>query len=200
MSCANVCAVIAGNLVYDCDNKSVGGVEQTVKLINLCDKNISDWTVTRNGVGECANTIAFTGEDPEDLNASTITAIPGKSLLTARFSLEQGDFQDMFVHEVDIFGQNLSEDVLCKINAFGNGAAVIAIVEDKSKGTDGEDAFKVYGFDSGLMIGDFSHDFNENNGSAIITLSSRDPNFEPYAPLILRMTDYEPTKAFFDSL
>ena len=200
MACDNVCAIVTNDLLYDCSNKAVGGVVQTIKLINKCDIDISEWTVNNGTVEACAHTIAYDGTDPSELEAVTVQGIPGKRLLNATFTSSDTYFGTYFTHTVDLFGQGLTEQALCNIKAFANGAEVVAIIEQNFKGEDGESAFLVYGWDTGLKLGDMTHDFNENNGNAVIPLTSRDPDLEPQPPYVLLMTDYETTKAFFDSL
>lgn len=200
MACDNICSVVLNNLLYDCDNKAVGGIVQTVKLINRCDINLDDWDIDRGTAEACAHQIEFTGADPSDLNAITVQGIPGKRLLNTSFSSTNTEFGWYFTHILNLFNQGLTQQALCNIKAFGNGAEVVAIVEQNFKGNDGVDAFQVYGFDAGLKLVDMTYDSNENNGNTIIPLSSLDPDLEPYPPLTLLMTDYETTKTFFDSL
>lgn len=205
MSCINVCAVVTNDLIYDCNNKSVGGIEQTVKLINRCDIDLTDWTINRtmgttNPVAACKHNIGYTGTDPITINGIKVTGPPGKRILNASFTSSDTDYSTYYTHMVNLFGQGLSEATLCNIKALGEGAEVVAIVEQKFKGVGSKDAFVVYGWDSGLKLGDFTYDANENNGNAVLPLTSKDPDLEPYPPMILFMTDYATTKAFFDSI
>lgn len=201
MACDNVCAVVLNDLLYDCENKAVGGIVQTIKLINRCDIDLSDWTLERSmSPDDCEHSVEYTGEDPSELNARTVQGIPGKRLLNAGFNSSSTDYGWYYTHFVNLFNQGLTAQGLCNIKAFGEGADVIAIVEQNFKGTDNQDAFLVYGFDTGLKLGDVAYDSNENNGNTIIPLTSLDPDLEPFPPMRLLMTDYETTKAFFDSL
>lgn len=200
MACDNVCSVVLNNLLYDCENKAVGGIVQTVKLINRCDINVADWTIDKGTPEACAHQIEFTGTDPATLNAVTVQGMQGKRLLNASFSSQNTDYGWYFTHIINLFNQGLTQQALCNIKAFGNGAEVIAIVEQNFKGANNEDAFQVYGWDAGLKLGDMTYDSNENNGNTIIPLTSQDPDLEPFPPLTLLMTDYATTKTFFDSL
>lgn len=200
MACTNTCAVVLNNLLYDCENKSVGGILQTVKLINRCDIDVSDWTKSITPAPACAHTISYSGVDPLVLNGVTVQAIPGKRLLNAGFTTSNTEYGWYYTHFLNLFNQGLTEQALCNIKAFGEGADVIAIVEQNAKGTDNLDAFLVYGWDTGLKLGDMTFDSNENNGNSIIPLTSLDPDLERFPPMVLRMTDYATTKTFFDSL
>lgn len=200
MACEDVCSVILNDLLYDCDNKAVGGIVQTVKLINRCDINIADWTIEQGTADSCAHQISYTGVDPVALPAVTVQGMQGKRLLNTSFSSSNTEFGWYFTHILNLFSQGLTQQALCNIKAFGNGAEVVAIVEQNFKGVDGMDAFQVYGWSAGLKLGDMTFDSNENNGNTIIPLTSLDPDLEPEPPYTLLMTDYETTKAFFDSL
>lgn len=205
MACDNICAKIVSDVTFDCTAATVGGLEQVVKLINKCDITLTDWTISRTLTDSaCTHLISDydTGEetDPKDLNAVTVTGIPGKRLLNASFAPTNTDFGVRYVHNVQLYAQSLTKDTVCLIKALGKGAEVVAIVEQKNKSTNGESSFWVYGWDAGLKLGDFTFDHNENNGGAIIPLTSIDPDTEPDPPIRLFMTDYETTKVFFDTL
>lgn len=196
------CAKIINDSLNSCENKSVGGLEQTVKLINRDDilANLADFTVQRTLGPTCQHTISAYAGDPADLNAVTFEGIPSKQLLSASFALSITDYADMFTHTVNLFSSGMSSATVCNIKALAVGAEVVAIVQNKDKGANNQDAFWVYGWDNGLKIGEFTWSSNENNGNSIIPLASREPNLEKDPPLRLLLTDYATTKAFFDSL
>lgn len=200
MACTGICSVVKGDIIYNCEDKAVGGIVQTLKLINRCDIDLSEWTVTRGGTTNCANLITSTATDPATMASITVQGIPGKRLLNAGFSSSNTDYGWYYTHFVNLFAQGLTQEVLCKIDAFGNGAEVIAIVEQNFKGATDKDAFMIYGWDAGLKLGDMTFDTNENNGNTIIPLTSLDPDLEPHVPLTFLITDYATTKAFFDTL
>lgn len=206
MACTDVCAQVLADLIYDCNNKSIGGLVQTIKLINRCDIIPGDWNLFRNmgstsPVTACNHSIAYEGENPAtEVNAIKIQGPPGKRILNATFSSSDTDYDTYYTHTVNIFSQGLSEAALCNIKALGAGADVVAIVEQNFKGNAGADAFLVFGWDTGLKLGDITVDLNENNGNAIIPLTSKDPDLEPFPPMILNMGGYAAAKAFFDTI
>lgn len=201
MACDNICAAVLNDLVYSCDNKSVGGLVQTVKLINRCDLEPGDWTLTRSMTSlACSHLIAYSGTDPATLNGVSVQGIPGKRLLSASFTSSNTDYGWYWTHIVNLFSQGLTREAICNLKALGEGAELIAIVEQNFKGTNSQDAFMVYGWDAGLKLGDFTYNSNENNGNSVIPLTSIDPDLEPYPPMVLFMTDYATTKTFFDTL
>lgn len=202
MACENICAKVLNNSLYDCDNKSIGGIEQTIKLVNRCDIISSEWTVNNSlSPIDCSHEITnWSGADPASLNAVTIQGIPGKQLLSFDTSWADTDFGTYYTHLVNLFGQGVTRDTICNLKALGEGAEVVAFIEQKNKGVNGESAFWVFGWYTGLKLADGNINSSENNGNAVYSLTSKEPDLEPYPQLSLLMTDYATTKAFFDSL
>ena len=201
-ACDNVCAKLVSDMLYDCNNKSTGGIYQTIKLVNMCDilDNLADFTVNSTTGGTCAHSItAFTGTASE-LNAVTATALPNKQLMTAGFASSNTDYGTYFTHSIQLFSQGMTEKSVCNIKALGNGAEVVAFVHQKNMGTDNKEAYWVYGFKNGLKLGEVTFSTAENNGNILIPLTSVEPDLETQPPLRLLLTDYATTKVFFDSL
>lgn len=202
MACDNICAAVLNDLVYSCENKSVGGLVQTIKLVNKCDIDASEWTIDRTmSATACSHLVtAFTGTDPAALNAVTVQGIPGKRLLSTSFSSSNTDYGWYYTHLVNLFSQGLTRETICNIKALGEGAQLVAFVEQNFKGVDNQDAFLVYGWDAGLKLGDITINSNENNGNSIIPITSLEPDLEPYPPMIVDFGSYTLTKTFFESL
>lgn len=202
MACTNVCATVLNSMIYDCSNKSVGGLVQEIKLINKCDIDVSEWTIDRTMTPTaCTHAItAYTGVDPTTLNAVTVQGMQGKRLLSASFSSSNTDYGWYYTHLINLFGQGLTRETICNIKALGEGAELIAIVEQNFKGASNLDAFLVYGWDNGLKLGDITVNSNENNGNSLIPITSLEPDLEPYPPMLLDFGAYATTKTFFDSL
>lgn len=76
----------------------------------------------------------------------------------------------------------------------------VMVVETKFKGDEGKDAFKVYGWGSGMYLEEMTGSSAENGGSLLYTLQTDEEELEKYPYRVLLMDDYESTKAAFDSL
>lgn len=202
MACDNICAVVLNDLIYDCSNKSTGGLVQTVKLINKCDIDLSEWTVDRTQTPTaCTHLITeYTGADPAALNAVKVQGMPGKRLISATFSSSDSEYGTYYTHLVNLFIQGLTREALCNIKALGEGAELVAIVEQNAKGASNQDAFLVFGWDAGLKLGDLTYDSNANNGNTLVPITSREPDLEPFPPMVMDFGGYATTKTFFDSL
>lgn len=200
--CGNVCAKVVTDIITNCNNKSVGGIFQTIKLVNLCDiyDNLADFTVNSNSSPTCSHTITAFAGTASDLNAITATALPNKQLMNAGFSASDTDFGIYFTHNIQLFSQGMTEASICNIKALGNGAEVVAFVHQKNMGTDNKEAYWVYGWTNGLKLGEVTFNTSENSGNILIPLTSKEPDLEPQPPLRLLLGDFETTKTFFDSL
>ncbi len=200
--CDDVCAKLVSDLAYDCNNKSTGGLYQTIKLVNMCDilESLDLFQVMDDsGVG-CTHSITGFFGTAADLNAVTASAIPNKQLMTAGFASSDTDYGTYYTHTIQLFSQGMNEKAVCNIKALGNGAEVVAFVHQKNMGVNNEEAFWVYGFKNGLKLGDVTFSTSENSGNILIPLTSKEPDLETQPPLRLLLTDYATTKAFFDSL
>lgn len=85
-----------------------------------------------------------------------------------------------------------------RANELKNGRFIV-VVETSYKSADKSEAFKVYGWDSGLQLSQMDGNSNENGGSLLFTLSTREGTVEKYPYNILIETDYATTKTSFDA-
>ena len=193
-----VCGLLNTGVSFDCDNKSTGGLEQArIYLGNKSDIDYNTSVVNRDsatGSHNISNLALVTGA-----KLYSFAGITNKRLLNASYSFQEGDFLNTLQHSVDIGVYDQSEASLALLNQFLTGAEVFAIVEQKSKGVENTSAFQIYGFHTGLTVGDIPYNANENNGIIILPLTSPDP-FEPYPPYKFEETDYATTITKIDGL
>lgn len=194
-----VCGRINAGNSYDCANKDVGGIEQVeILLVNRADIDYQNTVVERdpaNGTHKISNLAIVTGA-----KVYSFEGIPAKSILNAGYSMNVGDYYDTVTHTVTIPVYNQCESSLTTLNEFVNGAEVVAVIENKNKGTGNTCAFQIYGFDRGLKAGELTYNSNENNGIVLLPLSSREPDLEPYVPYNYIETDYATTKTKLQGL
>lgn len=195
----SVCGKINAGALWDCSQKDTGGIEQgEILLINRGDIDLSATVVTRdatNKIHKISKLQLVTGA-----KAYSFQGINSKRILSASYAKQDGDFLDTVSHTVNIAIYNQCEESLVTLNQFIDGAEVVAVIENKSKGTNNECAFQIYGFDRGLKAGEISYNSNENNGIVLLPLTSREPDFEPYVPYNYLETNYATTKTKVESL
>jgi len=80
-----------------------------------------------------------------------------------------------------------------------NGLFVV-VVETKYKGVDSDDAYKVYGFDNGLILSEMTQSSAENSGSMLFTLSTSESAYEQYPYHIFSEGSYSASTATFNTL
>ena len=194
-----VCGNINTGAGYDCTQKDTGGLEQVeILLMNRGDIDLSTTVINRDP-GSGIHNISALNLVPGAV-AYSFQGIPSKRVLSASYTKQDGDFIDTVLHTVNIALYNQCEESLVTLNQFIDGAEVVAVIENKSKGTNNNCAFQIYGFDRGLKAGELAYNSNENNGIVLLPLTSRDPDFEPYVPYKYEETDYATTKTKIESL
>ncbi len=157
-----VCGRINTGALWDCDNKSTGGIEQgEIILINRESIDFENTIIERDSENGKHRVSLLTLK--ENTKAFSFEGINGKKILHAGYKPQTSDFFDAFSHSVNVAIYDQEEASLITINQFVNGAEVVAIIENKSKNNSGKSAFQIYGLDRGLKVGDFNYDSNENN-------------------------------------
>lgn len=188
----SLCGGITAGIANSCTVKLIGGVEDTLILINKSD--IAGYT--RNAT------------DPQIIEAiSKATGKMGylfegkKSSIDAQVDLVTARFSEGFAHQI-IF------------RAFGNSAAikkqiallaqsnVVAIVENRFKGTAGDGAFEIFGLEQGLVLTAATSNKSdaETQGAWVLTLRTQDGSIEGYPPASMYVTSYAASKAVFEGL
>ncbi len=195
----SVCGKLNTGALWDCKNKDTGGIEQReIILINRSDIDYQNTVVERDTETK-KHRISNLALLP-DAKAFAFQGIPSKAILSAGYQLQTSDFIDTVSHTVNVAIYNQCEESLVTLNQFIDGAEVVAIVENKSKGVDKDCGFQIYGFDRGLKAGELAYNSKENNGIVLLPLSSKEPDFEPYVPYNYLETDYATTKTKIESL
>jgi hypothetical protein len=181
LDCNDICGKVLADQLMDCNSTIVKGIEQAVLLINRCD--IESYTLDITDTTHKATAITLKSGSTGYL----IQGVSGKSLFYGSHAINSNDdAPDDFTHTVGLRMYNLTESNLIYIRSLGKGADVVAITLDKAQG---DDKYKVYGIENGLKVGEYAQNTNENRGAAIYTLTSKDPDFESYPPVVWLESD-----------
>jgi hypothetical protein len=189
----SICAKIGENIVYDCNNRSVQGIEQRLVLINEADL--------------LASGITFDAVLPNAL-------ITGLELVTGKIGYEIEGIKQIMNYTNSLVADDNSEDgvkhsitgvkifdpseeIRNEVNKYVAGAKVYAVLERKWKGIDNKHAFLFFGLKFGLMISEMKDD----SADGVITMSLSTPGKfkEPYLPHIFRDTDYATSLTAFNN-
>jgi hypothetical protein len=193
------CGSVIDDLLYSCDNKTTGGLQQELKLVNLQDikDHLAEFVIADSTTQHSITT--FTGT-AANLNGVKVEGIPNKQLLKAGFATTETDFGTFVTHNVDVWSQAVTEKSMLFLKSLVNGGEVVAFVKQKVGVNSQNETYWVYGFNNGLKLGDSTFNSAENSGSFIVPLTSKEPDLEPTLPYRLLLTDLATTKIFFDAL
>lgn len=185
--------LLDGDILFDCDYGTVAGLEVNVVIVNRTQVDVTTTTY------DASNKVLMTAFALQSGN--TGYSFQGvKQVNSTAFELVKKDTgADKYKHIFNGVILNLSAENKLQLQQMGEGGKYVVIVEKKWKGEDSEDAFEVFGIDSGLELNVATYNSNENDGTAQIELSSADGYEEPKLPVNLLLTDYDTTKAAFDN-
>jgi hypothetical protein len=185
--------LITADILFDCANPSVGGLETDVLIINADDINIATTTIDSVNKIKMTNLALKTGKTGFLLQGV-------KQINGTNYELVKKEFgPDKFKHVFS--GVILNASALNKLQAtqLSEGGKYVIVVEQKWKGASNADAFQVYGYKSGLELMTMTSSSKENDGTISFTLESTEGYEEPTLPLTLLETDYATTKTAFDA-
>lgn len=182
---------LTADILFDCADFPKAGLDSG-KAVIINTEDI-DWTAsTATGATITALTLktgtsGFSVEWYKELASTAST-----------FNLNTEDI-DGFGHSFLTRLSNTSADNAERANELKMGRFIV-VVETNYKGASNAEAFKVYGWDSGLILSEMTSNSNENSGSTLFTLSTKENTVEQYPYNILMETDYDTTKADFEAL
>jgi hypothetical protein len=192
---SGICAKIGQDILRECDNKPVLGIEQRLVLINTEDLPATgitfDTTLPSSLITQLQLATGKTGYEVQGI----------KQIMNYTNSLEASEDSDNGVIQslAGIRIYDPSETIRDEVNKFVAGAKVYAVLERKWKGTDNKHAFLFFGLKFGLELTELTDNSNENDGTIVMTLSTPSGFKEPYLPHIYRDTDYATSLTAFNN-
>lgn len=180
---------ITANLLFDCADAPKKGLDGgKAVILNYDDVDFSALTQTGATVTNLATSaVGFEVQWYKEL-ASVASAFTANS-----------EDVDGFSHQFLARLATTSAESAERAEELKNGRYIV-VVETSYKGANQEDAFKIYGLDAGLELQELSGNSDENSGSLLFTLGTREGTVERYPYNVLLETNYVTTKASFDSL
>ena len=192
---SNLCARVSDDVVVDCDNIPVGGIEQRLILINVDDLTSAGITLDVTNP-----TSLITGLEllPSKVGYE-VQGIKQIMKYTNAAEIPEDSFNGMKHQLIGIKFFDNSEEARTQINKYLAGAKVFAVLERKWKGPDNKYAFLFFGMKFGLELAELVDNSDENDGTTMISLATPSGFKEPYLPHIYRDTDYETSKTAFNN-
>ena len=188
-----ICSKFDENLLANCNDPVVGGVNDRLYLFNY-----DDWAgavITRDANGIITNIVL-----PSGTEAITVTGQLNSN--DARVQNSKTTYTQSYIHEVDFRVFDNSASVKDQVDKILKGKAVI-VVQNNYKGTAGDVAFEAYGDNSGLeaIDGLLRDTADTDSGSAYtISVASNEKAKEPKPPTSVFDTDFLTTQAMLDAL
>jgi hypothetical protein len=183
--------LLTGNILYDCDNEMVAGIEVNVLAFNHSDIDKSACTFSATNKMVMTNFQLKTGK--------TGFLIQGvKQVNALKFELVKKELgSDRFKHTFTGIIFNLSAENKQRLTELARGGKIAIMVELKWKGLNSADAFQLAGYDSGLELQVATWGVNENDAKISIELSSSEGYEETKPVLSVLETDYNTTSIAF---
>lgn len=185
--------LLGADILFDCDNAMIGGIEVDVLLFNRTDIDESALTFDPSNKTLLTNFQLLPGKTGYLLQG--VKQVNGASFELVK--KETGSDKHKHIFSGNLL--NFSAANKLELQTMSEGASLVAIIELKWKGANNTEAFQVLGIDSGLELNTITWNTNENDGVLQFELSSVDGYEEPKVPLTLLETDYATTKAAVDN-
>jgi len=184
---------ISADILVDCDNLSISGLEADVILIPRSDFDRSASTINAgndillDNLACKSGATGFKLEGVKQLHSTNSEFVPSEETV------------DKFRHTFRGVILTPSAENRLQASLLAKGESYIVVVNRKWKGANDEDAFLVFGYDAGLYLTEMTEASNENDGNILFALASKDISLETEMPRNLLMTNYATTLTAFDN-
>jgi hypothetical protein len=187
------CDDLTAGILYDCDNPPSGGANDRLILFNYDDIN-------GNVTVDPTNSLLFT-----DITlASGVTGFVFEGINNSnepRSAMVKGRYVNGYDHEVIFKVFKNSPQAKAQLQKL-DGAKVVALVQNNHKGEDGNAAFEIYGYETGLRLQELERVIadSELQGAYNVNIRNDEVSRPSSLPHTLWDTDFATTKAIVDSL
>jgi hypothetical protein len=184
---------LTADILFDCANAPVGGIEQNVVLINKDDIDVANTTIDAN------NRILLTNLQLKAGKTGFLLTGVKQSSGKAWELVKKENAPDKFKHTFSGVIFNPSAANKQQADSLSKGAKYIAVVEQVWKGTNSAEAFEVLGMTSGLELMTMTNSSKENDNMIMFELASSDGFEETTMPRTLLDVTYAATKTAFSN-
>jgi hypothetical protein len=180
---------LTDNILFNCADAPIKGLSGSkAVIINFDDVDKAGSTISGATITDLVTSSAgFSIEWYKELASVNSAFAPNSEEI------------DGFTHSFLGRLSTTSADNSVRANELKSGRFMV-VVETNYKGAGSTESFKVYGWESGLELSELTQNSNENSGSMLFTLSTREGYNEQYPYNVFLETNYATSKATFDSL
>jgi hypothetical protein len=184
---------LTADLLIDCDNLPVGGLEVNAWIFNKTDIDRSAVTFDASNKISMTNfqllsaKVGFKLEGIKQSNAKNYALVPKENL------------PDKWLHQFNgvIFNPTVNNKL--QLNSLSEGGRYVVVVEQLWKGATDASAFEVLGYNVGLKLTESVNNSVENDNGITLVLASEANYEETNVPYTLLDIDYATTKAAYDN-
>jgi hypothetical protein len=189
-----ICGTITSNLSVNCTNPLQAGAEDTLYLINREDWLDAAITYNVTNTEIIENIVLASGIVAYTYQGKNNSVVP-------KYELVKQTYAEVYNHEINFKVFDVSPSAKEQLELLAKGQ-MVAIVQNKYKGTDGNAAFEVYGADAGLVCTQNIREVSstDTGGAFDLILKSDETAMEPHMPKSVFITDYATTKAIVEGL
>lgn len=184
---------LTADIIFDCANAPIGGIEQNVVLINKEDIDMANTTV------DADNRVLVTNLQLKSGKTGYLLSGVKQSNGKAWELVKKENAPDKFKHTFSGVIFNPSAENKMQASALATGAKYVAVVEQVWKGANSAEAFEILGLSSGLELMTMTNNSKESDNMIVFELSSADGFEETTMPRTLLDGDYAVTKTAFDN-
>ena len=184
---------LTADILFDCSNAPVGGIEQNVVLINKDDIDFANTTI------DATNRILLTNLQLKAGKTGFLLTGVKQSSGKAWELVKKENAPDKFKHTFSGVIFNPSAANKQQADSLSKGAKYVVVVEQVWKGTDSAEAFEVLGLTSGLELMTMTNNSKENDNMIMFELASSDGFEETTMPRTLLDVTYAATKTAFSN-
>ncbi|MCO6147529.1 hypothetical protein [Flavobacterium sp. NRK1] len=184
---------LTADILFDCANAPVGGIEQNVILIAKDDID------TVNTTTDATNRVLVSNLQLKAGKTGYLLSGVKQSNGKAWELVKKENAPDKFKHTFSGVIFNPSAANKLQADSLAKGTKYVAVIEQVWKGADSKDAFEVLGLTSGLELMTMTNNSKENDNMIVFELSSADGYEETTMPRTLLDVDYAATKTAFNN-
>lgn len=184
---------LTADILFNCSNAPVGGIEQNVILINKDDIDVVNTTT------DATNRVLITNLQLKPGKTGHLLSGVKQSNGKAWELVKKENAPDKFKHTFSGVIFNPSAANKQQADALSKGSKYVAVIEQVWKGTNSEDAFEILGLTSGLELMTMTNNSKENDNMIMFELSSSDGYEETTMPRTLLDVSYAATKTAFSN-
>ena len=182
---------LTADILFDCVNAPIGGIEQNVILIKKEDIDVAATTTDASSRVLVTNLQLKPGKTGFMLTG--VKQANGK----AWELVKKENAPDKFKHTFSGVIFNPSAVNKQQADSLSKGAKYVVVIEQVWKGADSDDAFEILGLSSGLELMTMTNNSRENDNMILFELASADGYEETTMPRTLLDGDYAATKTAF---